>query len=52
VPPGRAEEVYDEAEIRRLSRLDLHPWVTALDRPFWVRIRLSSISGRQTPRPG
>jgi uncharacterized protein len=49
---GRAEEVYQEAEIRRLSRLDLHPWVTAVERPFWVRIRPTSISGRQTPRPG
>ena len=49
---GRAEEIYDEAEVRRLSRLDLHPWVTAVERPFWVRIRPTSISGRQTPRPG
>ncbi len=48
---GRAQAVYEEAEIRRLSRLGLHPWVTAVDRPFWVRIRPSSISGRQTPRP-
>lgn len=46
---GRALAVYDEAEIQRLSRLDLHPWVTAVDRPFWVRIRPTSISGRQTP---
>ena len=49
---GRAEEIYEEAEIRRLSSLGLHPWVTAVDRPFWVRIRPTSISGRQTPRPG
>ncbi len=48
---GRAQAVYEEAEIRRLSRLGLHPWVTAVERPFWVRIRPSSITGRQTPRP-
>jgi uncharacterized protein len=46
---GRAHEVYDEAEIQRLSRLGLHPWVTAVDRPFWIRIRPTSITGRQTP---
>ena len=48
---GRAQAVYEEAEIRRLSRLGLHPWVTAVDRPFWVRIRPTSITGRQTPQP-
>ncbi len=46
---GRAHAVYDEAEIQRLSRLGLHPWATAADRPFWIRIRPASISGRQTP---
>lgn len=46
---GRAHAVYDEAEIQRLNRLGLHPWVTAVDRPFWIRIRPASISGRQTP---
>lgn len=46
---GRAEVVYEDTEIQRLSRLGLHPWVTAVDRPFWIRIRPTSISGRQTP---
>jgi uncharacterized protein len=46
---GRAHAVYDEAEIQRLSSFGLHPWVTAVDRPFWIRIRPVSISGRQTP---
>jgi len=49
---GRAEAVYEEAEIQRLSHLGLRPWVTAVDRPFWIRIRPTSISGRQTPAPG
>jgi nitroimidazol reductase NimA-like FMN-containing flavoprotein (pyridoxamine 5'-phosphate oxidase superfamily) len=49
---GRAQEVYDDAEIQRLRRLGLHPWVTAVERPFWVRIRPDSVSGRQTPVSG
>jgi len=46
---GRAELVYEESEIERLSRHDLHPWVTAVERPFWIRIRATSVSGRQAP---
>ncbi len=49
---GRAEAVYEDAEIERLSQLGLHPWITAVDRPFWIRIRPTSISGRQTPGRG
>jgi nitroimidazol reductase NimA-like FMN-containing flavoprotein (pyridoxamine 5'-phosphate oxidase superfamily) len=49
---GRAEVVYDEAEVERLSQCGLHPWVTAVERPFWIRIRATSVSGRQTPRAG
>ena len=49
---GRAQAVYEDVEIQRLSRLGLHPWVTAVERPFWIRIRPTSISGRQTPEPG
>jgi uncharacterized protein len=46
---GSAEEIYEEAEIRRLDQFGLHPWVTAVYRPFWIRIRPASITGRQTP---
>jgi uncharacterized protein len=46
---GRAEVVYDEAEVQRLNRRGLHPWVTAVQRPFWIRIRATSVSGRRTP---
>jgi uncharacterized protein len=49
VVTGRAEVVYEEAEVERLTFLGLHPWVTAVERPFWVRIRATSVSGRQTP---
>src|SRR5262245_10043588 len=46
---GRAHAIYEEAEIQRLCRLGLRPWVTAVDRPFWIRIRPTAVSGRQTP---
>jgi uncharacterized protein len=36
---GRAEAVYEDAEVQRLGRLGLHPRATAVDRPFWIRIR-------------
>jgi nitroimidazol reductase NimA-like FMN-containing flavoprotein (pyridoxamine 5'-phosphate oxidase superfamily) len=48
---GRVQAIYEEAEIQRLRGLGLHPWVTAVERPFWMRIRPSSVSGRQTPVP-
>jgi nucleotide-binding universal stress UspA family protein/nitroimidazol reductase NimA-like FMN-containing flavoprotein (pyridoxamine 5'-phosphate oxidase superfamily) len=46
---GRAEVVREESEIQRLSRLGLYPWVTAVDRPYWIRIRPTSVTGRHTP---
>jgi len=49
VVTGRAEVAEAEADVRRLDRRGLHPWVTAGQRPFWIRIRLTSVSGRQTP---
>jgi uncharacterized protein len=49
---GRAEMVYDEAEVQRLNGRGLHPWVTAVERPFWIRIRATSVSGRRTPGTG
>lgn len=50
VVTGRAEVVDAEADVQRLTRRGLHPWVTAVQHPFWIRIRPTSISGRQTPR--
>jgi nitroimidazol reductase NimA-like FMN-containing flavoprotein (pyridoxamine 5'-phosphate oxidase superfamily) len=49
---GRAEVVYEEAEVQRLSHRGLHPWASAVENPFWIRIRATSVTGRQTPRPG
>ena len=48
---GRACAIYEEAEIQRLNRLGLHSWVTAAERPFWIRIRPTNISGRRIPGP-
>jgi hypothetical protein len=47
---GRAHAIYEEAEIQRLSRLGLCPWVSTANRPFWIRIQPSSISGRRISR--
>jgi uncharacterized protein len=49
---GRIELVEAEADVSRLSRRGLHPWVNAAQRPFWIRIRPTSVSGRQTPARG
>ena len=46
---GRAEVVHEDSEIQRLSQLGLRPWVTAVEHPFWIRIRPASITGRHTP---
>jgi nitroimidazol reductase NimA-like FMN-containing flavoprotein (pyridoxamine 5'-phosphate oxidase superfamily) len=45
---GRAEVVEDEAEIARLSQFGLYAWASTLDRPFWIRIRPTSVTGRRT----
>jgi len=44
---GRAEMVYDDAEIAALDRLGLDPWPAAVDRSFWVRIRPRAVTGRR-----
>jgi uncharacterized protein len=46
---GRAETVYDDTETQSLDALGLAPWANAVDRPFWVRIRPNSITGRLIP---
>jgi len=48
---GRATVVYDEADVRRLNRLNLHPWATTVDHPFWVRIHPTAVTGRRMPGP-
>ena len=47
---GRAESVDEDAELDRLSRTGLRPWAGTVERPFWIRIRPTSVSGRRTPQ--
>ena len=49
VVTGRAHVVYEESEVQWLNRHDVHPWITAAEHPFWVRIRATSVTGRRTP---
>jgi len=46
---GHAEGVYEDAQIQKLTQRDLRPWADAVERPFWVRIRPDSVTGRQIP---
>jgi len=46
---GRAYAVYEDEEIERLGQLGVSPWASPENRPFWIRIRPSSVTGRQTP---
>lgn len=48
---GHAEIVYEDAETRRLAGLGLRSWASAAERPFWIRIRPTSVTGRQIPAP-
>jgi hypothetical protein len=43
---GYAQAVYEDAEIDALDRLGLDSWADEADRPFWIRIRSESVSGR------
>ena len=49
---GRAVVVYEEADVDRLDRLGLEPWVAGVEHPYWIRISATSVTGRQTPRTG
>jgi len=44
---GHAEGVYEDDQIQQLSRLGLEPWPAAIERPWWIRIRPTSVSGRR-----
>ncbi len=49
---GHAEAVYEDAEIFPFDHLDVHPWPDAVERPYWVRIRPASVTGRLIPDRG
>jgi CBS domain-containing protein/nitroimidazol reductase NimA-like FMN-containing flavoprotein (pyridoxamine 5'-phosphate oxidase superfamily) len=44
---GRAARVYDDETINQLERLGVEPWADAQQRPMWVRIAPTEITGRQ-----
>jgi len=44
---GPVEEVVAAAELARLNRAPLRPWVQAALAPRWMRIRTTAISGRR-----
>jgi uncharacterized protein len=46
---GRAEIVQEEDKIQRLNGLSRASWATVKDRPYWIRIRPISVTGRRTP---
>ena len=48
---GATEEVTDPADLRRLDGLDLDPWAPG-EKPHWVRIRASTVSGRRIESGG
>ena len=45
---GRAEVVYEDSEVERLSGLGLQAGPSSVERPFWILIRPTSVTGRQT----
>jgi nitroimidazol reductase NimA-like FMN-containing flavoprotein (pyridoxamine 5'-phosphate oxidase superfamily) len=47
---GKAEVVTDRADTARLERTGLAPWADGVDRPYWVRIRPVSVTGRAIVR--
>ena len=46
---GHADLETDEEVLARLEEADLHPWADEIERPHWVRIIPSEISGRRIP---
>src|SRR5215471_3526807 len=42
--------VVTEADVHRLTRYGLHPWVTAVQHPLWIRIRPFFLMIRRPPR--
>lgn len=46
---GRSDLVDDSATVARLDEQELHPWADAVERPHWVRINATEVSGRRIP---
>ena len=48
---GVAVTVEDPEQVKRLNLLGVWPWADLVERTHWVRIRMFSITGRQTVHP-
>lgn len=48
---GTALTIEDAETAARLDRLGVWPWADLVDRPYWVRISVHSVTGRQTVHP-
>ncbi len=46
---GTCDLVDDADEIARLEGQDLHPWADSVERPHWIRLHASEMSGRRIP---
>ena len=44
---GPVEEVSEAADLARLARATVRPWLTGAQAPRWLRIRATAISGRR-----
>lgn len=51
VAHGHATIVTTAADVEALLALPFDPWVEPGERPFWVRVSLESLSGRELRRP-
>lgn len=47
---GVTEEITDHRELRRLAAAPLDPWAPG-DRPYWMRIRAFTVTGRRIVEP-
>lgn len=48
---GTATIVDDQEDVRRLNSLGVEPWADLTERKNWVRIRTSSLTGREIVHP-
>ncbi len=46
---GNADLVIGNTGVEGLDALGPHPWATRVDKPYWIRIRPTSVTGRRIP---
>jgi nitroimidazol reductase NimA-like FMN-containing flavoprotein (pyridoxamine 5'-phosphate oxidase superfamily) len=50
IATGSVEKVNNQLELERFAQLEFVPWAPG-DKPHWVRIRVSTVSGRRLSQP-